>query len=127
MLAKLCAMIACVSMTVSAIGFEDTDYSNSASYFESPVSTVRESDYSYGPSPLKLYYDYRYGEYYGGQTVVAIIFLDILIPIVCCIVTIWVIVCIVRAHRRNRDHGGHHGDHHDTHHGHHGTHGATVT
>ena len=80
---------------------EDSDGGvKDGSYYESPVNSVREHSYDYGPSPLELYYDYRYGEYYG-QTVAAIIFLDILLPIACCAIIIIVIVCIVRAARRN--------------------------
>ena len=52
---------------------------------------------------LGAYYYYDYG-YYGGQTVVAIIFLDVLLPLCICIL---VVMCIVRACRR-RHHGGHH-------------------
>ena len=124
MLAKILALVASFGSCVNAIDFQDIDSieSNSVSYYESPVKTMRESDYSYGPSPLQLYYDYYYHEYYGGQTVAAIIFLDILLPIVCCVIIIWVIVCIVRAARRNAQHQhGHQPGHH------HGTHSATIT
>ena len=73
------------------------------SYYQRPLNSVKGGNSpSYETSPLKLYYNYHYGEYFpDGQTVVAIIFLDILLPIACCIIIIFVVVCIVRAARRN--------------------------
>ena len=123
-LTKLLGLLACLSSPSMAINFEedlDDETSHSASYYDSPTNTVRfEGEHSYG-----YYYDY---DYYG-QTVAAIIFLDILLPIVCCVACICIIVCIVRSARRNAHHEAHHGHHHGHHHhGHdHGHGGTTVT
>ena len=85
------------------------------------------------PEPQELYYNYVYGEYYNsGQTVAAIIFLDIVLPIACCVGIICAIVCIIRASQRRRAHElAHHQqiahDQHHEHMMHHGEGGATVT
>ena len=59
---KFVNILACLSMAASAIKEQLKD----GSYYESPIDSTRhDADYSYGPSPMKLYYDYRYGEHYG--------------------------------------------------------------
>ena len=101
MLAQKFDLRAIALMAATAFAFQEQgNYAATAgSYYESG----REGIVSGAPEQAiqALYYNYVYGEYYG-QTVAAIIFLDILIPIACCIGIIVTIVCVVRAINRRR-------------------------
>ena len=76
------------------------------------TSALKESEPELYGDDINALYSYYYDySYYGGQTTVAIIFLDVLLLI--CIL-ILIVMCIVRACRR-RHHGGHHEAHHNPH------------
>ena len=71
------------------------------SYYEVEGDDQADSIADLFPDEQKLYnYYYYYG--YEGQTVAAIIFLDILLPIACCIGIIVTIVCVMKHVRRRR-------------------------
>ena len=75
---------------------------NTASYYNPGAevsSVVRDTE----ESIQALYYNYYTGNYYNdGQTIAAIIILDIILPIACCVGMIITIVCVVRAMQRRR-------------------------
>ena len=101
-LLALAALLFVGTIAFQQLDEDELEFELGGSFYKRPINSFKDDSPSYETSPLQLYYDFRYHEYYpDGQTVVAIIFLDILLPIACCILIIFVVVCIVRAARRN--------------------------
>ena len=112
-------------MCATAFALAETE--NQSSSYYNPGTEVKGEIGIPSESIQQLYTYYYYNSYYhtvyttyvadGGQTVAAIIFLDILLPILSCAL---IIFCIVRCRKIRRHHHGHH----DVHHGHHGVHNS---
>ena len=67
------------------------------SYYEIPGGSLADKADQAQPTIEELY-----GYYYGGSSVVTIIFLDVLLPIVCCVGIIVTIVCVIKHVNRRR-------------------------
>ena len=95
---KLLAAIAALFMTVNALQQREKE---SGSYYEfgDHLEQILGGEQEMSPEMQELYYVYYY---YDGPSVAFIIFVDILIPIVCCVAIVVTIICVVKAIRRKR-------------------------
>ena len=122
-------------MCATAFAFAETE--NQSSSYYNPGTEVKAEIGIPNEAIQQLYTYYYYNSYYhtvyttyvkdGGQTVAAIIFLDILLPILFCAL---IIFCIVRCVKIRRHQGGHHdihNGHYDAHRVHHNEHLVTHT
>ena len=96
---KVAAALATLSLTANA--FQEKEKAD-GSYYQfvdaQADEAIAASSEEMSPEIQELYYYY----YYDGPSVVAIVFLDILLPIVCCIAIIVTILCVVKHIRKRR-------------------------
>ena len=119
-------------MCATAFAFAETENQSSSYYNPSTEVKAEIGNPSEAIQILPTYYYFNpyYGTtytYYVPQTVAAIIFLDILLPIGICAL---IIFCIVRCRKIRRHQGAHHAHHdvhHDAHNSHHNEHLVTQT